>query len=119
MPWVVTRAKSSYVLAIVSPASDPRNRAYVASVSDAPCDNISWRDIAPSYDDQLMDPALHGDVLYWHWSKNAPRGRILALDLSRPGAKLRGVAVEGNLPISDVYAGHDTLYWRVSDAHNN
>lgn len=66
-----------------------------------------------------MDPTLHGDVLYWLSRKNAPSGQILALALSRPDAKPRVVAAEGDLPIADIYAGHDALYWRVSDAGIN
>lgn len=35
MPWVVTRANSPYALAIVSPGTDPRNRVYVAPLTEA------------------------------------------------------------------------------------
>ncbi|MEO7067047.1 MAG: hypothetical protein ABI114_09090, partial [Rhodanobacter sp.] len=113
MPWVVTRVDSPYALAMVSPGTDPRYRAYVAPVTGTKNGNTRWRAVASSYDDQLMDATTHENILYWLSRKNAPRGRILALDLSRPDAKPRVVAAEGDLPISDVYAGHDALYWRI------
>jgi prolyl oligopeptidase len=119
MPWVVTRPDSPYALAMISPGTDPRNRAYVAPVTDIKNGRTRWRAVASSYDDQLMDPAMHGNSLYWLSRKNAPRGRLLELDLSRPDAKPRIVAAEGDLPISDVYAGHDALYWRISNAGIN
>src|SRR6185437_4383798 len=63
--------------------------------------------------------ALTGGTLYWLSRNDAPRGRILKLDLTRADSKPEILVAQGDLPISDVRAGRDAIYWCVSDAGVN
>lgn len=128
-PVVITAPGSSHAIALIFRGVDMRARAYAAPLASAHGPEAKWRPIAPAYADEFIgidydasetgNVALHGDTLYWVSRKNAPRGRILALDLANPASQ-PVVAVElGDLPITSVVAGTDALYWRVSDAGIN
>lgn len=57
-----------------------------------------WRCIA-GYDDGMQDGAVHGDALYMLSVRQHPNGRVLKLDLSRPGTTLRDARVV--VPMAD------------------
>ena len=126
-PYVITVPGSRYAIAFVSAGDDPRLRVYAAPVDSVRDGHNAWRPIAASYDDQYIagdNPdiariALTGDTLYWLSRKDAPRGRILKLDLTRGDSRPDVVVPEGELPISGVYAGRGAIYWRVNDAGVN
>jgi prolyl oligopeptidase len=126
-PEIVTTPGSHYALVIVSRGSDERLRVYAAPLSLIEGGNARWRGIAATYDDDYIgsdnsdDPviALSGDTLYWLSRKDAARGRIMKLDLSRPDSHPEVVVPQGHLPLSAVYAGRDAIYWRVNDAGVN
>lgn len=127
MDWIeiVTAPGSHYAIAFVSPGTDPRLRVYAASVDAVQDSKTVWRPIAATYDDQYIGGdsdypvALTGDTLYWLSRKDAPRGRILKLDLAHPRSKPEIVVPQGELPISEVYACRNAIYSRVSDAGVN
>jgi prolyl oligopeptidase len=127
---IVTAPGSRYAIAMISPGTESRLRVYAAPVDAIHDGKTAWRPIAPSYDDQYIGGmyisgdsdypvALTGDTLYWLSRRNAPLGQILKLDLTRPDTKPEIVVPQGKLPISDVSAGRDAIYWRVSDAGVN
>jgi prolyl oligopeptidase len=127
---IVTAPGSHYAIAFVSPGTDPRLRVYAAPIDAVQDGKTVWRPIAASYDDQYIGGlysggdsdypvALTRDTLYWLSRKDAPRGRILKLDLAHPRSKPEIVVPQGELPISEVYAARDAIYWRVSDAGVN
>ncbi len=124
---ILTAPDSRYAVALISRGSDERLRVYAAPVEAIKGSKTPWRAIAASYDDQYIggddsdNPviALTGETLYWLSRKNAPRGEILKLDLSREDSKAEVVIAQGDLPISAVYAGRDAIYWRVNDAGVN
>jgi prolyl oligopeptidase len=126
-PYVMTAPSSHYAIALIYAGTDPRLRVYAAPVDSVRDGHTAWRPIAASYDDQYIAGdnvdiariALRGDTLYWLSRKDAPRGRILELDLTRADSKPSVVVPEGELPISAVYAGRNAVYWRVSDAGIN
>lgn len=126
-PEIATVPGSRYAVAFVSPGSDPRLRIYASPLTAIRAGKPQWRAVAASYDDQYIASddsdfpviALTGETLYWVSRKNAPRGEILKLDLSRAGSKPETVVAQGDLPISAVYAGRDAIYWRVNDAGTN
>ena len=126
-PEIVTVPNSHYALAIISRGSDVRLRVYAAPVSRIKTGNTKWRAVAASYDDEYIGDdnsdypviALGGDTLYWLSRKDAPRGQIMKLDLTRAASHPEVVVAQGNLPISAVYAGRDAIYWRVNDAATN
>ncbi len=120
---ILTTPGSHYALAEVNRGTDARSRLYVAPVATVKDGKATWRAVAASYDDQVgggspleSGVALHGDTLYYLSYKNAPRGQILLLDLARADSKPQVIVPPGELPISEVYAGRDALYWRVNDA---
>ena len=126
-PAVVTAADSGYAIAMISPGTDPRLRVYAAPVEAIRGGKTAWRPVAASYDDQYIagdnsdNPviALTGEALCWLTRKNAPRGEILKLDLSRADSTPQVAVAQGELPISEVYAGKNAIYWRVNDAGAN
>ncbi|HEX5409409.1 MAG TPA: prolyl oligopeptidase family serine peptidase [Gemmatimonadaceae bacterium] len=123
---VFTAAGSRYALAIVRGAGSG-TRVYAAPLATVRDRRTAWRPIAASYDDQYVaseseiwaSAALAGDTLYWLSGKDAPRGRILRLDLASANSKPEVVVPQGELPFSAVYAARDAIYWRVSDAGVN
>ena len=126
-PTVMTVPRSRYAIAFVFAGTDTRMRVYAAPVDSVRDGHTPWRTVAATYDDQfigsdtpeLASIALSGDTLFWLSRKDAPRGRILKLDLTRTDSKPEIVVAEGELPISAVYAGREAIYWRVSDAGVN
>lgn len=127
IPFVLAPYGSDYAIAVISPGTDRRLRVYAAPVAAIKDGKTAWRPIAASYEDQFigLDESLdlslasNGDTLYWLSRKDAPKGQILALDLSKPDSKPHVVVDQGDLPISQVFAARDALYWRVSDAGIN
>lgn len=132
LDWIeiVTAPGSHYAIAFVSPGTDPRLRVYAAPVDAVQDGKTVWRPVAATYDDQYIGGlysggdsnypvALAGDALYWLSRKDAPRGRILKLDLAHPRSKPEIVVPQGDLPISEVYPARDAIYWRVNDAGVN
>lgn len=129
-PILVTRPGSRWALAVTRPGDEPRVRVYAAPVASLGAGETTWRPIAPSYEDDVGGVALEseesvtglaldGDTLYWLSRKNAPRGRILALDLAVADSTPRVVVDEGELPINRIAATDGALYWLVSDAGVN
>src|SRR6185437_11374637 len=126
-PYVITVPGSRYAIAFVSAGDDDRLRVYAAPVDSVRDGHTAWRPIAASYDDQYIASdnsdspiiALAGDTLYWMSRNDAPRGRILKLDLTRRDSRSEVVVEQGELPISGVYAARGAIYWRVSDASIN
>jgi prolyl oligopeptidase len=121
---IATAPDSGYAIAFVSPGTDPRLRVYAAPVDAVRDGRVAWRPVAASYEDQFVGShrtvsALNGHRLYWLSRKDAPRGDILELDLSRAGSTPEVVVPQGDQPISAVYASRDAIYWRVSDAGVN
>lgn len=127
VPSVVTCSSSTHAIAIISPGDERRVRAYAAPASAVATGAARWRAIAADYSDGFIglsdwhgvSIALNGDTLYWLSYRDAPRGRIQALDLSRTDSAPYTVVEQGELPVSHVYAGSNALYWRVSDAGVN
>jgi prolyl oligopeptidase len=126
-PEIFASSNSNYAIAFISPGTDPRLRVYAAQMAKIKDGKTTWRAVAASYDDQYIagdNPdypviALSRDTLYWLSRKNAPRGEILKLDLSKPDSKPETAIAQGELPISAVYAGRDAIFWRVNDAGVN
>jgi len=77
---------SNWALALTTGAR-AEDRLYVAPRAEALKPDAKWRAIA-DYADNVQDWALHGDTLYLVSMKGHPNGRVLALDLSKPGVSL-------------------------------
>jgi prolyl oligopeptidase len=123
LPEIVTAPGSRYAVAIISSGTDARLRVYATPINLIRGSNTTWRSIAASYDDEYVGfdasdtpiVALSGNTLYWVSRKDAPRGQIMKLDLSRANSHPQVIVAQGILSISAVYAGRDAIYWRVND----
>lgn len=91
----------------------PETRLCVAPSSAAVKPGADWRCIV-EYADGVQGFVLHGDTLYLLSVHGHPNGRVLALDLSRPGATLKDAQVvlpmaEGAV-VTGLAAARDALY---------
>lgn len=77
-PWVVARTTDTTQL---------QASLFLARVSDFGQGEIPWRRIA-SPSDQIVEIHLKGDDLYYRTLKDAPRSKIMKLDLRKPDLKL-------------------------------
>jgi prolyl oligopeptidase len=125
-PFIIPQPGSRYALAVAWPGVEPRVRIFAAPLADVASGKADWRPIAATLDehffigqDDRIGMLVHGETLYWISQKDAPKGRILALDLTRADSKPRVVVPEGERPLSSLHVGRDALYWRVSDAGVN
>ena len=73
-PWMIARTTDTTL---------PEGLLFVARVADMGKPNIRWTKIS-GYDDKITDIDLRGHELFFMTHANAPRKRILKLDLRRP-----------------------------------
>jgi len=125
MPNAYSPPDSHFVLMEMLHGTAPTMRVYAASREDVIHQRAHWRAIAPDHsnafvvgDEESLDP-VHGDSLYWISRKDSPNGAIMRLDLADPQSRPEIAVAAGELPISEMYAAGDALYWRVSDAGMN
>ncbi|MDF0490312.1 prolyl oligopeptidase family serine peptidase [Sphingomonas sp. H39-1-10] len=88
MPEIQFVPGSNWAIAAIGGAQ-PELRLYVTSRSEALKPDATWYPIA-DYADNVQNFAVHGDALYLVSMRDHPNGRVLAIDLSRPGASLAG-----------------------------
>lgn len=88
-------------------------RLCVAPATTAVKPGAPWRCVA-AYADGVQDGALRGDRLYLLAVRGHPNGRVLALDLSQPDAKLDTARVmlpmANDAVITQLVAARDALY---------
>ena len=85
-PSVTTDPASDWALVLASGAR-AEARICVLKTSGLIAPNPRYRCIA-NYEDSIQGAAVHGSVLYLQTVKNAPNGKVLALDLAKPNAVL-------------------------------
>jgi prolyl oligopeptidase len=73
-PWMIARTTDTTL---------PEGLLFVARVADLGKPNIRWTRIS-GYEDKITEIELRGNDLYFMTHANAPRKRILKLDLRRP-----------------------------------
>jgi prolyl oligopeptidase len=119
-PWMIARTTDTTL---------PEGKLFVARVSDLGAGEVPWKQIA-SFDDRIVEIELKGDLLYYRTHKDAPRYKLMALDLRDPklakakiialppaGTVIEGFQVgareimaqvrEGTNIVLRRYAGHD------------
>lgn len=109
-PLARTSERSDWVLATGTSARADR-RIFVARRADVAAGRRNWREIG-GYDDRLTDAALVGDRLYLLTSRDAPRGAVLRVDLSRSGgaSEAAGVMPESEVILRQIAATSGGLY---------
>ena len=91
---------SRFMLARTTDTTVPEGKLFVAPVSDLGKPKIAWRQVS-AFDDHITDVLLYRDTLYLRTTKDAPRGRWLALDLAK-GAPLASAKVAIDQPAQGV-----------------
>jgi len=72
---------SRFMLARTTDTTVPEGKLFVARVAELGKPKVAWRQVS-AFDDRITDVLLYRDTLYLRTTKNAPRGRWLALDLA-------------------------------------
>lgn len=125
VPNAFSPPDSHFVLMEMFDSTNATRRVYAARREEVLDHRAHWRAIAPTYSDAFVvgdeegPDAMHGDTLYWISRKDDPNGAIMRLDLADPQSQPEIAVPAGALPLSELYAANDALYWRVSDAGNN
>lgn len=100
-PWVIARTTDTTHL---------EGSLFLARVSDFGQGEIAWKRIA-SPQDQIVEIHLKGDALYYRTTRDAPRSKIMKLDLRKPDLKLASEAIappEGEV-IEGITLGRDAI----------
>ncbi|MGH8127749.1 MAG: prolyl oligopeptidase family serine peptidase [Gammaproteobacteria bacterium] len=114
LPVAMVPAKSSYALGIlVNPGAHQPGTLYVASLDAVGKPDTPWKKVVDNAD-AVTDFAVHGDALYLLSHKDAPRGKILRIDLAHPDmAHAKTVAPQRKRAlIQALVASKDGLYVR-------
>ena len=74
---------SRWMVARTTDTTLPEGSLFIAPASDLGKATIGWKKIA-GFDDQIVDVELRGDELFLRTHKNAPRYKVVKLDLREP-----------------------------------
>lgn len=106
-----------YLLLYVTHGTDPRNRIYYREVeSDAP-----FIRLLEDGDARYSPIGNDGKVFYFHTNQNAPRGRVVTIDLEHPERTAwKEILPETSDVISDVsIVNHQLVVVTMKDAHHH
>lgn len=113
LPFVVATSGSDWLLGF--PYSvDNRLTVFAAARADLDAERIRWRKVV-SVEDAVREVVLRGNDLYLLTSTH-PNRQIEVLSLADPGAARRIVVPAGPVPIDDIAASGDALYYVVKRA---
>ncbi|QDQ26837.1 S9 family peptidase [Chitinimonas arctica] len=106
---------SHFVLAEVLHGDAVEHSYYIAPLAKLNGSATPWqRIVTPA--DKVAGAWLHGDTLYLRSNLDAPRGKLLALDLHHPElAKAKTVLAESPAVLREVAVARDALYIRASE----
>jgi prolyl oligopeptidase len=111
-PSVITDPASDWALILASGAR-AEARICVLKISELIAPNARYRCIV-NYEDSIQGAAVHGSVVYLQSVKNAPNGKVLALDLAKPNAVLADAKVivpeDEEAVVTAVAPARDGLY---------
>lgn len=110
IPYILVQPGTALAFAQISHGSEPAMELLVAPLAEAMHPGARWKKIADT-PDGVTNFALHGNTLYLLTHRNAPRYRVVALDLSAPGRPpARTVVPESGRVIEDIEPAADGLY---------
>ncbi len=99
--------------------TDPDNRVFVADLGEGDMAAAQFRRVIPEADASYLPIAGVGTTLYLLTDRDAPRGRVVALDVDDPAAELREVVPEGPDAIEQARLVGDRLATvTLHDAHH-
>ncbi|MEO5732114.1 MAG: hypothetical protein ABIN96_17750, partial [Rubrivivax sp.] len=87
-----TAPGSRWMVARTTDTTLPEGRLFVAPVAQPGRKKVAWRGFATA-DDQVLDIALQGDRLYVLTRKQAPRHKLVSIDLSAPDLRAATLVV--------------------------
>jgi prolyl oligopeptidase len=105
---------SPWVIAATNDTTQREGSVFVAKVSDLAGGTVPWQRIA-RFEDHLVTIELRGDTLFYRTKIDAPRFRVMQLDLRRPDlrtAKVVALPPEGGL-IEGFEVGRDAILAQV------
>lgn len=110
---------SRYMLARTSDTTVPEGKLFVAPLSALAGRQVAWRQIS-RFEDKITDVALAGNTLYLRTYADAPRGRVIALDLADPDLKrARTVVPEPTTGVLlEFSVGRDAIHAEVREGFN-
>ncbi|WP_394779365.1 prolyl oligopeptidase family serine peptidase [Undibacterium sp.] len=110
LPHLLTDADSSFVIAEVEHGDAVDRSYYFAKLSDAKGGSVPWQKLADPTD-RIHGASLHGDQLYLLSFQNAPRGKLLQLDLKKPFLSSAKTAIKpGTDVLRNIAAAKDAVY---------
>ncbi len=116
VPSIYTQSGSDQALAIISHGSAPALEILVAPLAEAERPGAHWRKIADT-PDGVTSVAIGGNVVYLLLHKDAPRYKVVALDLATlDWTRARTIVPESTRVIEDIQPAADGLYIRDLDA---
>jgi prolyl oligopeptidase len=99
--------------------TDPDNRVFVADLAEGDLAAATFRRVIPEPDASYLPIAGVGTMLYLLTDRDAPRGRVVALDTGDPDSELREIVAEGPDAIEQARLVGDRLaIVTLHDAHH-
>jgi prolyl oligopeptidase len=99
--------------------TDPDNRVFVADLAEGDMAAATFRRVIPEPDASYLPIAGIGTTLYLLTDRDAPRGRVVALDIDDPDSELREIVGEGPDAIEQARLVGDRLaIVTLHDAHH-
>jgi prolyl oligopeptidase len=106
---------SNFAVAQVKRGDEPEISLYCAPLADAVAGKAAWAKIC-GVEDGVHAYAVHNNRVYLLTSHDAPRFKVVAVDLVKPDlAAAHGVVPPGETVVTGVSAGADALYVNIID----
>lgn len=120
--YITATPNSRFALGVAATGVGGGVSLYVAPLASADSPDAPWRKICDAAD-EVTDAAMHGDDLYLVTSKNAPRYKVIRINLSNPDlARAITVVPPGEAVVGGRFAGsgalrvaEDALYVQLLD----
>ena len=110
LPYIVVQPGSDEAVAMISHGSEPATEILVVPLSQAVHPGARWRKIADS-PDGVTNFAFHGNTLYLLTHGNAPRYKVVSLDIAAPDwAHAQTIIPESTRVIEDIEPADEALY---------
>ena len=111
-PFVFTAPGTPFLIAMVGNGNQREIGVYAATIASSRDGPPAWQRIA-SLDDGVTDAAVIGSTLYLLTHRNAPRFKVVRVDLAHPDFAAAGIVVpESDAVITGIAAARDALYVR-------
>jgi prolyl oligopeptidase len=118
LPFPTIPFGSKYAFIAVNSGVSPNSEGYVVPVEDLAKPEIPWRKIV-GFRDEVSSMALHGDDLYLLVYKNAPRYKVIKINLQKTDlSRAKTIVAAGEAVTTNLVAAKDALYVQQNDGGN-